>query len=39
VLVLGAVTTFWDPVAASVVRTRLFFGATLLLAILAIVWS
>ena len=39
VLVLGAVMTFWDPIAASVNRTRLVFVAALLLGAVAIIFS
>ena len=39
VLVLGAVSTFWDPIAAGIARVRLVFGATLVLAAVAVVLS
>ena len=39
VLVLGAVMTFWDPIAARASRTRLVLGAALLLGAVAISFS
>ena len=39
VLVLGAVMTFWDPIAGSVAKTRLVFVAALLLGVVAIICS
>ena len=39
VLILGAVSTFWDPIAASVNKTRLVFVAALLLGAVAIIFS
>ena len=39
VLVLGAVSTFWDPIAATAARTRLVFVATVLLGAVAVVFS
>ena len=39
VLILGAVSTFWDPIAASVNRTRLVFVAALLMGGVAVVFS